>query len=71
MTVREDIGTLAASERRLGGLTLPAWQRLLTIGVVIAALLLGEAVTGLDMIGVAIAAGGILAVQVARIRAGA
>ncbi len=40
-------------------------------GVVIAALLLGEAVTGLDMIGVAIAAGGILAVQVARIRAGA
>lgn len=40
-------------------------------GVVIAALLLGEAVTGLDMIGVAIAAGGILAVQLARIRAGA
>ena len=40
MTVREDIGTLAASERRLGGLTLPAWQRLLTIGVVIAALVL-------------------------------
>ena len=40
MTVREDIGTMAAPERRLGGLTLPAWQRLLTIGVVIAALVL-------------------------------
>ena len=37
-------------------------------GVGIAALLLGEAITGLDMIGVAIAAGGILAVQLARIR---
>ena len=31
---------MVASERRLGGLTLPAWQRLLTIGVVIAALVL-------------------------------
>ncbi len=40
MTVREDIGTMAAPERRLGGLTLAAWQRLLTIGVVIAALVL-------------------------------
>ena len=37
-------------------------------GVGIAALLLGETITGLDMIGVAIAAGGILAVQLARIR---
>ena len=37
-------------------------------GVGIAALLLGESITGLDMIGVAIAAGGILAVQLARIR---
>ena len=37
-------------------------------GVGIAALLLGEPITGLDMIGVAIAAGGILAVQLARIR---
>ena len=40
MTVREDIATMAPPERRLGGLTLPAWQRLLTIGVVIAALVL-------------------------------
>ena len=37
-------------------------------GVGIPALLLGETITGLDMIGVAIAAGGILAVQLARIR---
>jgi drug/metabolite transporter (DMT)-like permease len=37
-------------------------------GVAIAALVLGESITGLDMIGVAIAAAGILAVQLARIR---
>jgi drug/metabolite transporter (DMT)-like permease len=37
-------------------------------GVAIAAVVLGESITGLDMIGVAIAAAGILAVQLARIR---
>ena len=41
MAVREDIETMTApAAQRLGGLTLPAWQRLLTIGVVIAALVL-------------------------------
>ncbi|WP_430465527.1 DMT family transporter [Tabrizicola sp.] len=37
-------------------------------GVLIAALLLGETITALDMIGVAIAAAGILAVQLAKLR---
>jgi probable blue pigment (indigoidine) exporter len=37
-------------------------------GVLIAALLLGETVSALDMVGVAIAAAGILAVQMSRLR---
>lgn len=41
MAVREDIETMAApAARRLGGLTLPAWQRLLTIAALLAALVL-------------------------------
>lgn len=39
MTVREDTAGIAASERRrIGGLTVPGWQRLLTIAILLIAL---------------------------------
>ncbi len=39
MTVREDTAGIAASEpRRIGGLTVPVWQRLLTIAILLIAL---------------------------------
>jgi len=39
MAVREDTAEIVAPEaRRLGGLTLPAWQRLITIAILLAAL---------------------------------
>lgn len=55
--------------RRIGAVKASAFHFLNPFfGVLIAALLLGERVSALDMLGVAIAAAGILAVQMARLR---
>jgi drug/metabolite transporter (DMT)-like permease len=55
--------------RRIGAAKAAAFHFLNPFfGVLIAALLLGEQVSVLDMIGVAIAALGILAVQMAKVR---